>query len=541
MASGFLTDDDVRFEQKFRPVFPGSPARPLHPLSRRVAYFLVGCVLGLAAGFGNALVLTNTVYLQGALGADASEAAWIPTVYVMTFITMNLVAVKFRQQFGLRLFTMLGISAFCVVMAIHLVARDFVGAVWVHALAGVASAPLLTLTLYYFMSAFPPAKVLNASAFALAISQVGTPLARLFPGDDFIHDQWVSIYYFELGLALICLVLVGLVRLPPSEKDRGFEYLDMLSYPLLAVGFGLLTIVIGLGRFEWWTDRDWLGWCLAGAIPLIAFGFLLESSRNRPLLEVRWLGAEGLFRFLLVVVCIRVVLAQQQTVAFGLLGNVGVLSTNVRMFSVVLVAASVLGCLTVAWIVKPTNILFLGAVAMALAGAAALYESFSSNLTRAPELLVTEAIISFATTLAVGPTIGVGLGKVVKSGGRYLASFLVILSIAQNLGGLSGSSILGTIQILQEKANSVALIERTPAFDAAVQARINQGGGGAAGVASLQKAMTREANVLAYNNVSFIVAVIAFITAIYLVARGLYESRLARRTKLDVGGPSVRS
>ena len=78
---------------------------------------------------------------------------------------------------------------------------------------------------------------------------------------------------------------------------------------------------------------------------------------------------------------------------------------------------------------------------------------------------MSEAMISFATAFAVGPTIGVGLGKVLRSGGRYLASFLVILSMSQNLGGLAGSTVLGTVQIIREKANSVALVERSPAFD----------------------------------------------------------------------------
>ena len=40
-----------------------------------------------------------------------------------------------------------------------------------------------------------------------------------------------------------------------------------------------------------------VGWCLAAAIPVLLFATLFESCRARPLLEVRWLGAEGLFRF----------------------------------------------------------------------------------------------------------------------------------------------------------------------------------------------------------------------------------------------------
>lgn len=529
VPSRVFQDDPFEFAAQHRPVFPGSPARPPHPRGRRFVYGVVGLLLGLAAGFGNALVLTNTSYLLGALGADSVEVAWIPTAYVMTFSTMNLLAVKFRQQFGLRLFAMLGLIVFCAVTGTHLVAGGLVEAIWIHALAGVAAAPLLTLTVYYLMAALPPAKALNAAVGGLALSQVATPLARLFPGDDFIHDQWITLYTFELGLAMLCLAAVGLVRLPPSEKEGGFELLDVLSYPFLAIGLALLTAVLGLGRYEWWTDREWLGWCLAAAIPVLLFAILFESCRSRPLLEVRWLSAEGLLRFALVVICLRIVLAQQQTVAFGLLGNAGILSANVRLFSAMLVGSALFGTIVVMLVIKPTNVLYVAAAGLALIGVAAFMESFATNLTRTPELLATQALTSFATALAVGPSIGVGLGKVIKSGGKYLASFLVLLSVTQNLGGLAGATLLGSYQVIREKANSVALVERAPAFDAAVHARIAQGGGGLAGASALQKAMTREANVLAYNNTSMLVAILAMITALYLVGRGVYEGRLVSR------------
>ena len=41
--------------------------------------------------------------------------------------------------------------------------------------------------------------------------------------------------------------------------------------------------------------------------------------------------------------------------------------------------------------------------------------------------------------------------------------------------------------------------------------------------------MTREANVLAYNNTSIFVAILAMLTSLYLVGRGLFERRMAAR------------
>ena len=41
----------------------------------------------------------------GTFGAWSTEIAWLPAVYVMTNISINLLLVKFRQQYGLRAFT----------------------------------------------------------------------------------------------------------------------------------------------------------------------------------------------------------------------------------------------------------------------------------------------------------------------------------------------------------------------------------------------------------------------------------------------------
>ena len=88
-----------------RPLFPGSPSTPLPPHRARWAFALVGALVAITGSLGNAMVTTNLPELQGSLGVTAAEIAWLPAAYVMTNVSANLVLIKFRQQFGLRLFT----------------------------------------------------------------------------------------------------------------------------------------------------------------------------------------------------------------------------------------------------------------------------------------------------------------------------------------------------------------------------------------------------------------------------------------------------
>lgn len=61
-----------------RPTMPGSPSTPLHSTARRWAFAVVGVIVALTGGLGNALVVANLPYLQGALGATSQDIAWLP-------------------------------------------------------------------------------------------------------------------------------------------------------------------------------------------------------------------------------------------------------------------------------------------------------------------------------------------------------------------------------------------------------------------------------------------------------------------------------
>ncbi|MET0609843.1 MAG: MFS transporter, partial [Pseudomonas caspiana] len=132
-----------------RPTMPGSPSTPLHSTRKRWAFALVGVIVALTGGLGNALVVANLPYLQGSLGATTAEVAWLPAAYVMTNVSMNLVLVKFRQQFGLRTFTELFLVLYALVTFAHLFVNDLNSAIAVRAAHGMVGAALSTLGLYY--------------------------------------------------------------------------------------------------------------------------------------------------------------------------------------------------------------------------------------------------------------------------------------------------------------------------------------------------------------------------------------------------------
>lgn len=536
-----LSEERWEFAPHERPAMPGSPGSPDHPLARRIAYGLVAVLVGLTGGFGNALVAANTVTLAGALGLDPSEIAWLPTVYVMTNVSINLLLIKFRQQFGLRPFAVLFLSLYCALTLGHLFVRDFASAILVRAASGMAGAALSTFALYYLMQAFPAKWRLRALVLGIGIPQCATPLARLFSPELLAMSQWRTLYLFELGLSALSLAAVLAFRLPPTTRQKAFEPLDFVTFALYAVSMALFAAVLGLGRYVWWTQAAWIGWALLAAIPMLGAALWIEHHRRNPLLNTRWLGSADILRFAIVTLMARIVLSEQTYGAVGLLTVLGQNNDQLVPFFTIIFLATVAGFVLSAATIDPLKLTQPVMLAIGLVAIAAWADSHATSLTRAPQLYVTQAVIAFAGAYFLGPSLLFGMTRALQQGAGHVISFLALFGVLNSIGSLAGSALLGTYQIVREKANSAVLTQAISPTDPIVQARLQAGASGVArvvgdpslraaeGGALLSQAATREANVLAYDDMFRLIAVLAALTFCYLlflIARRHWRARV---------------
>lgn len=516
-----------------RPSLPGSPSTPLHPTHKRWLYALVGVLVAITGGLGNALVIANLQYLQGALGATTAEMAWLPAAYVMTNVCMNLLLVKFRQQFGLRAFTEVFLVLYALVTFGHLFVNDLNSAIAVRAAHGMVGAALSSLGLYYMIQAFPAKWRLKALVLGLGTAQLALPLARLFSEDLLQIAEWRGLYLFELGLALICLGCVFLLKLPPGDRFKTFEKLDFLTFAILATGVALLCAVLSLGRIDWWLEAPWIGIASACSLMLIMAGLAIEHNRANPMLMTRWLGSGTMIRLALAVILIRMVLSEQSTGAVGFMQMLNMSYQQMHTLYVVMLAGAIAGLVVSALTINPAHLLMPLVISLALMATGSVMDSFSSNLTRPQNLYISQFLLGFGGTFFLGPTMVLGT-KNVLTNPRNLVSFSVMFGICQNLGGLIGAALLGTFQIVREKYHSSMITEHLTLLDPLVAARVQSGGsayGGVVadpqlrnlmGIRSLATAATREANVMAYNDVFMLIAIIAILTMIWIFVRSLW-------------------
>jgi MFS family permease len=521
-----------------RPTMPGGPSFPQHSPARRAAFFAVGALVTLTGGLGNALVTVNLVNLQGTLGAFSAETNWLPTAYVMTNVSMNLLLVKFRQQFGLRAFTEFFLVLYALVTFAHLFVNDLGSAIAVRAAHGMVGAALSTLGLYYLLQAFTKPWRQRGMIISTGISQLPLPIAYLFSTRLLEVAEWRGLYMFELGLTLVTLGAVLWLKLPPGDRFKAFRPADFLTFALFAPGMALLCAALTFGRVLWWTSQPWIGVALAASIVLIMAAIFVEHNRREPLLNLRWLSNGMIARLFLAMVLVRVVLSEQSVGAVGFLRTIGLNNDQLTTLFAVVLGATLLGIAVSVAIFDVKHLMAPQVIALLIMALGAWIDSHATNLTRPEEMYASQGMLAFGGVMFLGPLLITLLGNVITNPAN-LITFSVLFGATQNLGGLLGSSLIGTWQVVREKFHSANLAADLSSLDPLVAGRIQQSAAAYGrvladpsartrqGVAALSQVATREANILAYNDVFLMIAILATLLALWIFGRALWLTYVA--------------
>lgn len=514
----------------------GSPATPEHPMPRRIGYALIGALVALTSGLSNGLLLANLPQIQGALGLTSAEAGWLTAAYAMTNVCTGFLLTKARQQFGLQRITRVFLLGFVLLTGAEVLAHSFGSELVIRAAAGVIASALIPLSFFYIMQAMPARLRMGGMIIGLGLSQVALPLSRVISPALMSGGDIQTLHLFEFGLALVCLGAIALLRLPPSDRADVFEPLDGLTFLLLAPGLALLTAVLVEGRIVWWT-APWIGYATAASMVLIGAALLIEHNRANPLLNTRWIRSVDVLRFAAVAAVMRILLSEQTYGSLGLMTVVGMGQDQLVTLYAVVTGATLAGLALSVARLDPTDLVrpIMIAVAMILAGA--LIDAHVTNLTRPANLYVSQGLIGFAAVYFLGPTLMLGVIRALARGPSHMVSFSAVFGISQTVGGLGGAALLGTFQIVREKYHSHELAQSLVITDPQVSLRLQQLGGAygrvlgdpilrqAQGVALLGQQTTREANILAFNDVFLLIAVLAAVALLLVGGRWLHLRR----------------
>lgn len=485
-----------------------------YPRLRMVVYATASLIIGLTQGLGINLVSSNLPGIQGSLGISNVESYWLVAAYTATSVTGTILLYKIRTQFGFRRFGEYGLLFFAVASLGQTFTHDFQTALAVRAVMGFAMASLGPLALFYMFEIFPPAKKLTAGlCFGLAGSQLALPVSRIISPHLLDLGHWHQLATLESGLSLICLTIIWILPLTHPPRVKVFERTDWISYPLIATAVACMSVVLTMGRYYWWQEKDWIGEVLVVGIIALTLSFMVELKRKNPIIDLRWLMTPEMVLFTGSMLFVRMLLSEQTTGMVGFLNLVGLLNDQLMALFCVILAATFAGLVVVSIIHKANRIVYIHLFSIALIAIASLTDAGSTVDTRPEQFYLTQGMIAFAGAVFLPTALWLGFIRALQFGQSQIISFILVFLSTQNVGAQVGSAFLGTIQILREKFHSSVLVENISLQNPLVSERVAQYSHllkpvlndgtqlNAEGLALLSQKVTQQAGLLAYNDV----------------------------------------
>ncbi|WP_139789218.1 MFS transporter [Manganibacter manganicus] len=493
---------------------PYVPKPPLVALLYGLTSMLIATTYGLGLNFVN----VNLYQVSGEFSATVNESLWLTAAYMAPNVSLSLLLVKIRAQYGLRTFAEIAIVVFLVVNGLHLFTNEIGTAIVARFFAGVAAASMSSLSFLYLLECFPPERKMTIGMpLAMVNIGIGAPIARMISPALLDLGGWQPIYLIEVGLALISLALIYTLPLNSPPRVKVVGVMDVVSYLFLAVGFGSLAVMLTMGRYYWWFEAPWLGWLAALAIASLAIVAAIELNRKYPLLDIKWLLSPEVLHFGAVLMLFRMLMTEQSSGISGFFQQVGLLNDQQFTLYAVILAATVGGGVLCASIMKPGREPAIHAVSLTLLAIGAFMDSRLTVTTRPEQMYVSQALISVASALFLAPAMAMGFVSALKRGMNYILSFVVVFLFTQSIGGLTGSAIFGTFVTIREKFYSAAIVEHLTMTNAFIAQRVAQLGGAyakvltdptlrqAEGLALLAQQATQEAYARAYADAFFVI------------------------------------
>lgn len=522
-----LRDDqaDYAFKRHELPIMPGSPATPDHPARRRVAYLVIGTFLGLVGGLQNGFLLANTAALQGEMALTPVESGWLSIAFYSTYACMSMLLLRVRQEYGIQRFVRYAMLGLVAANFVQMLEIGYYAELSARAVAGIAASGLSALAIYYLMQGLPAAARIGALVIGIGLVQVAFPLARALSPELLVDGDISRAFQLQFGLSLIAFGAVTLLRLPPGFRRKTFEALDLPSIALFMMGVAALLAFLIQGRIQWW-DTPWLGWALAIAVAGLGGCLMIEANRRRPMLDTRWLSSRAILALAITGAATRVLVAEQSFGATGLFSALGYANDQLTSYYFILAGATLAGTILSVVRLDPNDLGRPVLFAIAVIAIAAFADTHAGIMTRPGDLYWTQAAIAFAAVFAMGPVMMEGMVRALAAGPSYVVSFIAIFSLSQTLGGLAGVSALSALHTIRLKTHLIDASATLTAANAQLAAELRRVANSVSATQAdplLQQATAasdiaqeagRQAAVLAFNDMFFVIGWLAFVAFI---------------------------
>ena len=245
---------------------------------------LLSVTLGvIMVGIDGSVVAVANPYIGKDLHASLPDLQWVTNAYLLVIAALLILGGKLGDRFGRRRVFLIGVVGFSLTsVAIGLVGT-IDGVILLRGVQGAFGALLLPNTLALLKAAFPPEELNRAVGIWVSASAAATAAGPIIGGIFVEQISWQSVFFINLPVGVIALVVGALVLNETRESTR--QRFDIAG--VLTLALGLFAIVYGLVNAQnWgWGQASTLGIIVSGLVLLAAF-VVIEGRVRNPLVPL---------------------------------------------------------------------------------------------------------------------------------------------------------------------------------------------------------------------------------------------------------------
>src|SRR5580700_6520307 len=234
------------------------------------------------------VVNVSIPHMAGNLGATVEEGTWVVTSYLVSNAIILPMSGWLANRFGRRRILLTCVTGFTLTSLLCGMATSMEALIFFRILQGLTGGGLQPLAQAVLLETFPPKQHGSAmAAFGLGII-LAPILGPMLGGWITDNYSWRWIFYLYLPVGVISVLMISaFVRDPHYIGKHKAGGVDMWGIGFLALGFGMLQVVLDTGQRKDWLGspqiRLWAALCIFGLVALV----VRELMAEHPIVDLR--------------------------------------------------------------------------------------------------------------------------------------------------------------------------------------------------------------------------------------------------------------
>ncbi len=271
----------------------GNPSPPALTERRAPHKWLVAIAVMLGATLevlDTSIVNVSLPHMQGSFSASRDEITWILTSYIVANGIMIPLTGWISARFGRKRYFLWSVVTFVIASGLCGAAASLTQMVIFRVIQGGAGAAMIPSSQAIMMETFPP----EEQGLAMSVWGMGlltSPMLGPTLGGWITYNwNWRWNFYINLPIGIFAAIMVTIFVHDPDhirKSQARARKIDYMGIIYLALGLGLLQIVLDRGQRADWFNSAWVGAFTAVAVIALILLVYRELHFAEPILDLR--------------------------------------------------------------------------------------------------------------------------------------------------------------------------------------------------------------------------------------------------------------